>query len=149
MHMAEQDVPCPGCGYNLRGCQKAACPECGVALVLSVNHTGGDHYIRALRLLFLALIVWSGAGQLPGAVMETISAWEMVGRAGGALNTSWFLWYVVSEIIIALIALVLSILGLRATYQMTRARDARQYALSILILQASATVYHIILAIVW
>jgi hypothetical protein len=148
-HLAEQDTPCPGCGYNLRGCQNQSCPECGIALVLSVNRAGTDLYIRALRLLFLALIVWSGAGQLPGAVMEMLSAWEMVGRPGGALNTSWFFWYVVSEIIIALIVLTFSILGLRATYLVRQARSAWRHALSILIMQSLATVYHIVLALVF
>jgi hypothetical protein len=27
--LAERDVACPGCGYNLRGCKASQCPECG------------------------------------------------------------------------------------------------------------------------
>jgi hypothetical protein len=34
--LAEADLPCPGCGYNLRGLQASACPECNQALVLQV-----------------------------------------------------------------------------------------------------------------
>jgi len=28
-YLAEQDIPCPGCQYNLRGLQQDHCPECG------------------------------------------------------------------------------------------------------------------------
>lgn len=28
-YLAERDVPCPGCGYNLRGLGENCCPECG------------------------------------------------------------------------------------------------------------------------
>ena len=30
--LAERDVACPGCGYNLRGSAGKQCPECGIAL---------------------------------------------------------------------------------------------------------------------
>ena len=30
-HLAERDVLCPGCRYNLRGAQGSSCPECGLA----------------------------------------------------------------------------------------------------------------------
>jgi hypothetical protein len=36
-HLAQQDIPCPGCGYNLRGLTGECCPECGQALVLRVG----------------------------------------------------------------------------------------------------------------
>jgi hypothetical protein len=32
--LAARDVPCPGCGYNLRGNTTSSCPECGTPLVL-------------------------------------------------------------------------------------------------------------------
>ena len=36
-YLAQQDIPCPGCGYNLRGLTGEHCPECGQALVLRVG----------------------------------------------------------------------------------------------------------------
>lgn len=36
-YLAEQDVPCPACGYNLRGLTSAACPECNSDLLLRVG----------------------------------------------------------------------------------------------------------------
>jgi hypothetical protein len=36
-YLREQDIPCPGCGYNLRGLTSATCPECNQALELRVT----------------------------------------------------------------------------------------------------------------
>ncbi|MFO0835357.1 MAG: hypothetical protein U0638_10320 [Phycisphaerales bacterium] len=36
-YLAERDVACPSCGYNLRGLQSPACPECNQALKLQVG----------------------------------------------------------------------------------------------------------------
>jgi hypothetical protein len=33
-YVAERDVPCYGCGYNLRGLAGPTCPECGRTLLL-------------------------------------------------------------------------------------------------------------------
>ncbi len=35
--LADRDVPCPGCGYNLRGLPSDRCPECNQPLVLRVG----------------------------------------------------------------------------------------------------------------
>ncbi|MBC7772558.1 MAG: hypothetical protein H7210_08705 [Pyrinomonadaceae bacterium] len=35
--LADQDVPCPACGYNLKGLTKQACPECNQPLALRVG----------------------------------------------------------------------------------------------------------------
>lgn len=35
--LGERDVSCPSCGYNLRGLQSPACPECNQALKLQVG----------------------------------------------------------------------------------------------------------------
>lgn len=37
MFLADQDEPCPMCGYNLRALQGHTCPECGNALRLGVG----------------------------------------------------------------------------------------------------------------
>ncbi|MFN7022332.1 MAG: hypothetical protein ACK4WH_13525 [Phycisphaerales bacterium] len=38
-HLADRDVPCPGCGYNLRGLGTDRCPECNQHLELRVSLT--------------------------------------------------------------------------------------------------------------
>jgi hypothetical protein len=34
--LGERHVPCPGCGYDLRGLRSGTCPECGAGLRLSL-----------------------------------------------------------------------------------------------------------------
>lgn len=34
--LSTQRTPCPGCGYNLRGCESGVCPECGITLRLEL-----------------------------------------------------------------------------------------------------------------
>lgn len=36
-YLADRDVACPGCGYNLRGLKAERCPECNEALQLQVG----------------------------------------------------------------------------------------------------------------
>lgn len=31
-YLADRDVPCHACGYNLRGCREPFCPECGTVI---------------------------------------------------------------------------------------------------------------------
>jgi hypothetical protein len=52
-YLALRDVPCPGCGYNLRGVQESVCPECGGEIALSVTKAAGGR--GWLWLLVLAL----------------------------------------------------------------------------------------------
>ncbi|MEM8758677.1 MAG: hypothetical protein AAGF47_12970 [Planctomycetota bacterium] len=42
-YLAERDVPCPGCGYNLRGVRETVCPECGDLISLD-NFRAQDLY---------------------------------------------------------------------------------------------------------
>ena len=36
-YLADRDVPCPGCGYNLRGLTGTHCPECDELLTITVG----------------------------------------------------------------------------------------------------------------
>jgi hypothetical protein len=36
-YLADRDVPCPQCEYNLRDLQSNLCPECGEKIVLGIN----------------------------------------------------------------------------------------------------------------
>jgi hypothetical protein len=58
--LADRDVPCPECGYNLRGLKDPACPECGLEIRLAVQRSERpDRRMRNLLLLAGA----AGVGQ--------------------------------------------------------------------------------------
>lgn len=58
--VAERDAPCPACGYNLRMLSKPICPECGLALKLTV---GSDvAYRRAWAITLCTNAMVAGAG---------------------------------------------------------------------------------------
>ncbi len=57
-YLADQDIVCPGCGYNLRGLQTDACPECDQRLELVIRRADARTGILMLTLVGLAI----GAG---------------------------------------------------------------------------------------
>ena len=46
--LADRDVTCPRCGYNLHGAASNACPECGDYLQLGLVYPGMAAYITML-----------------------------------------------------------------------------------------------------
>ena len=41
-YLAGRDIPCPGCGYNLRGLTIQTCPECGLFLHWPLRKAGSS-----------------------------------------------------------------------------------------------------------
>lgn len=66
--LARHDVPCPRCGYNLRGCRSATCPECGTPFTFNDLATPIG---RASLPWAITLIAWSAA--LPWSLFD---AWQ-------------------------------------------------------------------------
>lgn len=58
--IAERDVPCPACGYNLRQLTQPACPECGLTLKLSVGSDTPFKRVWAITLCLNAMIAGAG-----------------------------------------------------------------------------------------
>jgi hypothetical protein len=56
--LAERDVACPACGYNLRGLREHRCPECGEAIALRVGLVDPRQAAAVAGLIGLA----AGAG---------------------------------------------------------------------------------------
>jgi hypothetical protein len=89
--LAERDTPCPHCGYNLRGLQQAACPECNQAIVLKLGDA--EHKLAAMivALLFLGfgvgvdtlVLVVVSLDLLGGAKFDSVSVRGLVTAALG------------------------------------------------------------------
>lgn len=58
--LSTRDVPCPSCGYNLRGINSPVCPECAEPLALRVGFARDT--TRALLAAILPPAVVGGAG---------------------------------------------------------------------------------------
>lgn len=101
--------------------------------------------VKALRLLFLGLIVWNGAGSLPVAIMEMLRYWQ---SGSGALTgmPNAFVWYVAGEIAHAAIILLFSILGLQSCRR-GGFDTAATYAKLVLTMQAIVAVYHFVMVV--
>ena len=62
MLLAVRDIPCPVCGYNLRGIASNKCPECGRNLELRV--VSGDLRVTAWLVALLSAALPFGASAL-------------------------------------------------------------------------------------
>jgi hypothetical protein len=91
--VADRDVACPACGYNLRQLTSARCPECGLNLRLTLRPA--DPVARAWITLTTLLCAAAGVGVL-FALMLARRGWNRVITAErrhgiGAAVTLFFL----------------------------------------------------------
>ncbi|MHC5024153.1 MAG: hypothetical protein ACYTGG_09610 [Planctomycetota bacterium] len=82
----DRDVPCPRCGYNLRGARSGRCPECGDRLTLQVGLV--EPRLGAYVALLVGASLGFGGGGLFGlvALFQAPSDWWS-SAAGIALFT--------------------------------------------------------------
>jgi hypothetical protein len=69
--LADRDVACPGCGYNLRGIEQATCPECGRGIELTIRRPGRGRGYLLFVLLALGWVLIAGT-------MNGVRAWRVV-----------------------------------------------------------------------
>ena len=91
-YLADRDVPCPGCGYSLKGCVADKCPECGHKPSLAIHHTFWT--VRRVVLLRTSLCIFAIAYLLSSADW----AYTLSFRAG----FTGMGWYVISGWILAI-----------------------------------------------
>jgi hypothetical protein len=99
--VATRDVPCPGCGYNLRGITSTRCPECNQPLTLTVGLAERKlaWFVVGIAglamgagfglLIYAALIVQHFAAGYP--MTELQKAWPLLatGAVCAALTCAW------------------------------------------------------------
>lgn len=87
-------MPCPGCGYNLRGVAEPVCPECGVALTvakLDAANSYASGYSRLHLSWFVPCVVVTVVYSIGALVVLNALHTEFLGTimfyAGMAIGT--------------------------------------------------------------
>jgi hypothetical protein len=108
--VAEREVACPACGYNLRQLTSARCPECGLNLRLTLRPA--DPVARAWITLTSLLCGAAGVGVL-FALMLARRGWDRVfaGRRHPAIGVALALFFM------SMIPLAALSLPLRRSFQ--------------------------------
>jgi hypothetical protein len=92
-YLADRDVPCPGCGYSLKGCVAEACPECGHAVTLAIGDTFWTRpRLRLLRYSLLILGVTSAITVVEG--LYGLITWGPTAWPGTATVVWWGVFFV-------------------------------------------------------
>lgn len=68
-YLAERDVACPRCEYNLRGLKRRSCPECGVRLSYAELSTEGTVWLSRRR----GLVLYASAASAQLAALATFA----------------------------------------------------------------------------
>jgi hypothetical protein len=95
-YLRDRDVWCPGCGYNLRGLQGNACPECAVPVELRVGVT--DAAWGTLIGTIVGLTV--GGGTMLALLLVAVGS---IPFGYGGMNDHQLLLFVVYPAVVALV----------------------------------------------
>ncbi|MEM6332905.1 MAG: hypothetical protein AAF823_06155 [Planctomycetota bacterium] len=86
-YLAERDVPCPSCGYNLRGATSTTCPECGEVLALRVGLVEPKLFLWLAGLIPLAMTMGFGG------LLSALGAVYAIANMGGP-DEEFFVYFV-------------------------------------------------------
>ncbi len=117
--LAERDVACPNCGYNLRGLKGDTCPECSQRLVLSVALE--NPVSRAWLACILPLWISGGAFGLGGLIVLAVAGEQFVRDLRRGSNSEETFWFLIYPLVIAAVMLTAAVL-------LTRRRGRRWLA---------------------
>ena len=77
-YLADQDIGCPKCGYNLRGLEDDSCPECGERAELVLRLADARGALGALVVTIVGLSLTLGMTSL--ACFNILGFWIITGR---------------------------------------------------------------------
>ncbi|MHC4109289.1 MAG: hypothetical protein ACYSTY_14515 [Planctomycetota bacterium] len=101
-YLAERDVACPACQYNLRGTPGMSCPECGAVLTMRIGSV--DLKLGPWMLAVLAVSIPMGftgiLAVLAGLGAQRSAYWSLIDW--GALVALWFLTALYAAALIAI-----------------------------------------------
>ena len=75
LFLSGRDVPCTGCGYNLRDGNSDQCPECGERLELALSRARPEQRMRLWAVALAATALAAGPGILIGTMLAGDRAW--------------------------------------------------------------------------
>lgn len=85
--LADRDVPCPHCGYNLRGLQASVCPECKHDLQLKLD---GDFAAKR----YLPMLYWLvGCMMLTASLTIIMTTWYWITYSTSASVSRLLIYY--------------------------------------------------------
>ncbi|MFM9958986.1 MAG: hypothetical protein ACKVZJ_13025 [Phycisphaerales bacterium] len=105
-YLADRDVPCPSCSYNLRGCVAETCPECGHSPKLGIQQTlWTPGRVRLLRAALGVCAIAYGAaateyllflierGGVAGMLPYVATTWValVITNTGASISLGWAL----------------------------------------------------------
>lgn len=122
-YLAERDVACPACGYNLRGLASEACPECRQPLRLEVMLE--RPITKAWFATIIPLWIVGGGSTIAMLIVFLVAGGKIIrdllrlfrGRGGDE-----FLWMLI--VYPTIVAIVLT----PAAWQLSRAKGRRWFA---------------------
>jgi hypothetical protein len=140
--LMDRDVPCPACGYNLRGAAGIGCPECGQAIEIGV--LAADPLRRWRRLVVIALAALVADSALT-VLSDIYFLLVVLQNAPGGMGAP-FLWREGITFVTALIVLVISVRRLLQLWlcpvgmEQDRWRAAMRSAILLTVIASFATV---------
>lgn len=107
--LADRDVPCPRCDYNLRGLIGSLCPECSGTVELAINAPNAE--LARYRRLVTAIFTVAAACQAISLIVTIIRWIPYLGSRTGMPSGYW--WYSLASSALSTLVqiVVLSILG--------------------------------------
>ena len=139
--LRDANVPCPGCGYSLRGCAGERCPECGSAFTLGLvlTHATSAWWFAALMgaLASVAMAAWL-VFRIFSRVVVVVEdpSLRMLVDAGMAPTSALPNWNIaIASVALMLAALLLlaAVLGLRRRFALLPNRWQRFWGVLALI----------------
>ncbi len=101
--VAERDVDCPACGYNLRQLQRPVCPECGNGLRLSVGLSERRIGAWVAALVAASLAATLGLFMWPYILFEGLPTLAEIVREGLMFAVCFFWCLAAPPLVIALL----------------------------------------------
>ncbi len=134
-YLAERDVPCPKCGYNLRGIRGARCPEC--AHPIELDQLRAVCRPRRLLLPITATVLTAGSMPLPWIALKWMTpAWTKTDGQYGAFAMA-------GNLMLALITIVFGGVSLAMLWSRPgsiRPAVVRQFLLALAVLACVAVI---------